>query len=1460
MASIVERPTLWDGSGAESARELAEVLQKVEGGPLGYRLRRIILTNFWLYEHQVFEIPHGRLFLAGDNQSGKSTVLIAAITLALDGDTRPERIDTFGKREKRLDYYIIGSNESNTPFQRDQRTSYIALEFEWCAPHPPFASELRTLWERGNYDKSRFLTIGLAIYGNRNNATPLNINRFLLTDGSRLEYDIPTIQAQGETRRATDLKTFKKLVSEHGILCNSQREYEQKVAQYLFNFSNIEDFQRLIRLLLYLRQPNLNSVLSLETIRSYLDQSLPALPADLIQNAATTIELMDSLQAEIERRQKAYRAVERLHQAQQIVTMGHARIAAYAYILDQMKTNDAQREVQRLKRAITRAENDLQQQQEKRDALNIEQQEVTGKITALQESAELQTAQSLAQLRQTVTACKKEVQERAQLLDDALARRERAEQELDTLRTSVQNLRQQSLELIQGLQKIARTEAHWQLVSDQLAETGQQVQQFSLESDTPTFSTSITALQTVSLEERLRWLRSLKSLHHEIETLSIQWQALQKQETAAYQSFDQASRQFEQRRESHIEAQQTLADKLELLLESEDAWQAELASLNEQAALVWNETASVEDIVEHLGILVQSYAELYTNIQQALKLALERLQQDLSQAHSEHGAKRALVIQAQQAYEQKLREPEYMPSRSEHRQQARAYLDEQNIPALPLYMLIDFAAEIDSQSPLAGGIEQMLEDAGLLDALVVPPTFVQSATEKLKTAGLSDCYLDITRLSGNKEQDGQVATEELLRIDPTLQETREDYATWVGTCQPILQALRTSVYSALIHDAEIDLNAQWQHGLLSGTTGKGTARCIGKATRVREHQRKVEELHQRWQVLNAELASIEQHITNLKEQQQYQTTLVSQLDEAFQASQLESQQRELRGALQRRAQAEQAYQRMRTETQAMRTQINELKTRLVREAADVPHLANTAQHVEQAYEATQQLSSGYQSTHSKLETLRSTWQTYKRIEQQSAKDKASEWRLEQLKQKAEEELVREQATLEIAEQRARQTTPEETEALVQQLEHFLARQSKLPEELQQTRTRIDVLQNTLETQQESYEKAQADYTQANQQSEASFQYLLARMEMYPVEMLMAIKQEGTQKTSLETAQAVLAEPLEPPENSYLQKSKLESNRTKAQNSLYQIASEVNNLLHDYGPRYDEHGIIHFINVDDANSLELLMRLGEELRQHEQLLEVRERELFQNFLLQEMADTVGKHIIAAEQWVARMNAIFSQTEFVGSYYQLKWVSKKQDQVQEESRLSHYHELLRRQVQTFKQEEIDALVYAFRQEINRLRAQSQSAESTSFTETLASIFDYRNWFQFEIYMSKPDGSWQHLTNRFMKKGSGAEQYVALYIPFFAALSALYESAGQGAPHLIALDEAFDKVSERNTRNLLQFLSAQQFQWLMTGPHVSGEGAKISACVKYTMFSQKEDEIAAGFPSYWSSDLSVKGPDEQ
>src|SRR6202171_5129174 len=99
------------GEVATLAQEV-DTLQTVSGGPWGYRLRRIILAHFWLYGIQEFEIPHGRLFLAGENASGKSTVRTAALPLALDGDLRPNRLDTFGGRERHIEYYVLGGTES----------------------------------------------------------------------------------------------------------------------------------------------------------------------------------------------------------------------------------------------------------------------------------------------------------------------------------------------------------------------------------------------------------------------------------------------------------------------------------------------------------------------------------------------------------------------------------------------------------------------------------------------------------------------------------------------------------------------------------------------------------------------------------------------------------------------------------------------------------------------------------------------------------------------------------------------------------------------------------------------------------------------------------------------------------------------------------------------------------------------------------------------------------------------------------------------------------------------------------------------------------------------------------------------------------------------------------------------------------------------------------------------------
>ncbi len=365
LDSFTEWSTSLNGASEETLEHqlemFVEVLQAQLGGPHGYRLRRIILTNFWLYGLQEFEIPHGRLFLAGENASGKSTVLTAALPLALDGDLRPNRLDTFGGRERHMEYYVLGGSESATPYSHERRTSYIALEFEWCdSDNPPIAPELRQHWENGEYEKSRYLTIGISLAGNINASDRIRPLRFLITDGSRLGYDLHTVYETGSKhdKRAFDHARFKQQLEGHGIICDTQAEYERQVSRYLFGFDDAKNFQKLINLLLILRRPNLSSELSFSKVHDYLKQSLRKLSGETTSHVIGTIERIDAIQAEKERIQEAYSATERLHQSQQHLALSKAQLAACEYSGTQLVEDSAQNRVTRLRKDLHLAENE----------------------------------------------------------------------------------------------------------------------------------------------------------------------------------------------------------------------------------------------------------------------------------------------------------------------------------------------------------------------------------------------------------------------------------------------------------------------------------------------------------------------------------------------------------------------------------------------------------------------------------------------------------------------------------------------------------------------------------------------------------------------------------------------------------------------------------------------------------------------------------------------------------------------------------------------------------------------------------------------------------------------------------------------------------------------------------------------------------------------------------------------
>ena len=86
---------------------------------------RIGLVDFWYYGDQEYEFLDGRMLLRGANGSGKSVTMQSFVPLLLDGNMRPERLDPFGSKARKMENYLLEEDDT-----REERTGYLYMEFK----------------------------------------------------------------------------------------------------------------------------------------------------------------------------------------------------------------------------------------------------------------------------------------------------------------------------------------------------------------------------------------------------------------------------------------------------------------------------------------------------------------------------------------------------------------------------------------------------------------------------------------------------------------------------------------------------------------------------------------------------------------------------------------------------------------------------------------------------------------------------------------------------------------------------------------------------------------------------------------------------------------------------------------------------------------------------------------------------------------------------------------------------------------------------------------------------------------------------------------------------------------------------------------------------------------------------------------------------------------------------------
>ena len=269
--------------------------------------------------------------------------------------------------------------------------------------------------------------------------------------------------------------------------------------------------------------------------------------------------------------------------------------------------------------------------------------------------------------------------------------------------------------------------------------------------------------------------------------------------------------------------------------------------------------------------------------------------------------------------------------------------------------------------------------------------------------------------------------------------------------------------------------------------------------------------------------------------------------------------------------------------------------------------------------------------------------------------------------------------------------------------------------------------------------------------------------------------------------------------------------------------------------------VHVIDDEGRKPVSTFARRIEE-RANDQgiLLEDRERKVLEDELLAALASQIHTRVIAARDLTRSMNAdTRAKPMSSGISIGIRW--SQSDKITDAQRQAS--RLLDRDQPG--PERLAELRGVLRDMIREYRAAHPRA---TYREALAAVLDYRGWHAFELLLVTPGEGEARLTRAKHSVMSGGEKSAAIHLPLFAAANALYSSAKDLCPRLIALDEAFVGIDERYKPDLFGLAVKFDLDLFMTGHDLWVTTATVPMIAHYDLFHDKVTRTTSALLLLW------------
>ena len=633
---------------------------------MNYKVSRIGLINFWLYDEEEFDFEDGNLLLRGTNGSGKSVTMQSFIPLILDGNKNPSRLDPFGSKDKRIEDYLLGNADGE---QKDEATGYLFMELH-------------------NDEKKKYLTLGIGLHAKK--GRPTDFWGFIIRDGRRVGKDILLYHSPTEKKPCTK-KELRARLGLDNVFAETAKEYKAEVNKNIFGFPNLDMYDEFINLLLQLRSPKLSKEYKPTKLMEILSGVLQPLTEEDLRPLSEAIEEMDKT------KEKTLKLADDVKQLSNLLitynnyneTMLYKKAESYLNSFNEKE--HASKEIENLKEVIEKTNKNLDENKKQTIELEIESDNLQIERANLDSSDLDSKAMRLNNLKEEIKSEK-----------------ERKKELNNNLNSNLDKLKDLEYELKDISNKKDKKELECASSFEEISNLSEEVKFNEVSSILKDYNDSIVLRQFGTIKSRIN------NYKNKVSVIKKELEEKQKLE----ERLNEVENQLEAKNKDYLEITDKIKNKQENLA-------AEVLNIKDKIAFIAETNEIVKLSRDEIKVITapfeifnkdsyqnakNKYLDLTSKLENSLTNELYNLKNKITNQKEKIKEITATLNNLEANTELEI-------TRDNEEAETINYLDKNNIKYIEFYKAIEFKDNISESSK--NKLEATLLSAGILNALVI---------------------------------------------------------------------------------------------------------------------------------------------------------------------------------------------------------------------------------------------------------------------------------------------------------------------------------------------------------------------------------------------------------------------------------------------------------------------------------------------------------------------------------------------------------------------------------------------------------------------------------------------------------------------------------------------------------------------------------------------------------------------